>query len=328
MSILLTAGLLAVHVLAFMNGANDVSKTVASLVGSRLTTSKSAVLFGAAFNTLGGLASFVLAFSLASTFSNGIVTGNIDVLFAVSVIGAAIAWIFIATLLKLPVSTTHSITGALAILGLFVFGSANVAWSSMFHKIVLPLLLAPAVSFIITLIVSGALNIVVTQKHKFMDSLHWFSAAAASFARGLQDTPKIVALSTIFMLALGIDINKPFSAVYWSYLCVAVVMGLGGLLWGFGVTKRLAFDITQLHHKDAFASNAVTATLVILGGIFGLPMSTTHVSSMAITGTGAVRGAHLVHWKVLAGIIAAWLITLPASGLCALCIYYGLRLIA
>lgn len=324
MTFLITLGLIAVHVLAFMNGANDVSKTVASLVGSRLTTQRKAILFGAAFNTLGGLASFLIAFTLANTFSNGIVHGDIDLFFAAAVIGGTIAWVFLATLFKLPVSTTHSITGALAILGLFVFGSQSIAWVNLIKKIILPLLLTPIISFIITVIVAGTLNATM-RAHAVMDKFHWISAAAASFARGLQDTPKIVALSTIFMLALGVNLNKPFSPVYWSYLCVSLAMGLGGWLWGSRVTKRLAFDVTPLRHQDAFAANAVTAMLVILGGMFGMPMSTTHVSTMAITGTGVVRDVRLVNWKVLAGIVAAWVITLPASGLCALCIYYGIH---
>ena len=318
---LIILGLIGVHLLAFMNGANDVSKTIASLVGSGLTNPRRAIIFGAAFNTLGGLAALFIAYKLANTFTSGIVQADITLLFAISVIGGAIAWLFIATLFKLPVSTTHSITGSLAILGFIIFGADGVVWPSFVKKVIIPLALTPLIAFVVAIVVGGVL-MMIRGGHRVMDKLHWVSAAAASFARGLQDTPKIVALSTIFMMTIGVNLDKPFSTLYWSYLCVALAMGLGCLLWGMGVTKRLAYDITPMRHKDAFAANAVTSTLVILGAVLGLSMSTTHVSTLAITGTGAVRDVKSVQWKTLLGIIGSWIITLPLSGLCAAAIYY------
>jgi len=317
MGAMIFVGLLAVHILGFMNGANDISKTVATLLGSGLTGRKKAILYGAAWNTIGGLFAYLIAFSLGSVFSKGIVTAELTLLFAASVIGAAAAWVFVSTFFKVPVSTTHSIVGALTFLGWFVFGTSSVAWKTLFYKIALPLIVSPPVALILTAVAVRVLNPI--KEHKWMDKMHWVSSAAASFARGMQDTAKIAALSVIFMMAMGVNLDKPFSMAYWSYICVALVMGLGGLLWGLGVTKRLAFDIIKLHHKDAFAANAITAILVIFGGWLGLPMSTTHVSSLAITGTATKLRS--INWKVLGGIIGAWIITLPLSGLFAVIIY-------
>jgi PiT family inorganic phosphate transporter len=70
----------------------------------------------------------------------------------------------------------------------------------------------------------------------------------------------------------------------------------------------------------------VTAVLVTLGAIYGLPMSTTHVSSGGIFGAGAQRGS--LNRKTLRDILLAWAVTLPAAAALGMAAYVVIKAIA
>ena len=132
------------------------------------------------------------------------------------------------------------------------------------------------------------------------------SAGAVGFARGMNDAPKIVALlvaSRLIGLSLGLAV-------------VATLMALGGLLSARRVAETMSRRITDMNHGQAFTANAVTASLVLAASLWGLPVSTTHVSVGALAGIGAATGH--ARWKTLAAIVGAWVTTLPlAAGLAA-----------
>ena len=136
-----------------------------------------------------------------------------------------------------------------------------------------------------------------------LDSLHYLSAGAVSFARGLNDAPKIAAL---LMAA-------PLIGPGWSLLAVASAMALGGLVSARRVADVMSRRITPMNHGQGFTANLVTSAVVIAASRWGLPVSTTHVSCSALFAIGTVRGQ--AHWNVIAGILAAWGTTLPLAAL-------------
>ena len=139
-----------------------------------------------------------------------------------------------------------------------------------------------------------------------VDALHWLSSALTSLSRGLNDTPKIVALGIAGSALLKIS-GFPF------YAAVAIGMGAGSLMSGFRVTETLARRVTPMSHGEGFAANLATSVLVGLASFAALPVSTTHVSSGAIIGIGLHRGADTVRWRTVADMLLAWLVTLPLS---------------
>jgi PiT family inorganic phosphate transporter len=138
-----------------------------------------------------------------------------------------------------------------------------------------------------------------------LDRLHALTSGAVGFARGLNDTPKIVAL-LIAARALGVPSG---TAV------VAVAMAAGGVLYARRVARTMSFGITGMNHGQGFSANLVTAVLVTVASPMGLPVSTTHVSCGALFGIGLVNRE--ARGKTIAQILAAWLITLPIAALLA-----------
>ena len=136
-----------------------------------------------------------------------------------------------------------------------------------------------------------------------LDSLHFLSAGAVSFARGLNDTPKIVAL-LIAAGAMGLQ---------WNMFLVASVMAIGGKFGARKVARTVSTRITSMNHGQGFTANLVTAILVIFASGWGMPVSTTHVSCGTLFGIGLVNGT--ANGKVISSILGAWFLTLPIASI-------------
>jgi len=140
---------------------------------------------------------------------------------------------------------------------------------------------------------------------QIMDAAHFLSAGTVSFARGLNDTPKIVAL---LLLWKALDIR-------WGFLAVASTMAIGGLLNARRVAETMSKKITPMNHGGGFTANLTTAILVVLASVFGLPVSTTHVSVGSLFGIGLTTGK--ANLPMVSAIVFSWLVTLPCATIAA-----------
>ncbi len=134
-----------------------------------------------------------------------------------------------------------------------------------------------------------------------VDAAHFLSAGTVSFARGLNDTPKIVAL---LLLWKSLDIR-------WGFAAVAGTMAVGGLLNARKVAETMSKKITTMNHGQGFTANLTTAIFVVLASLFGLPVSTTHVSVGSLFGIGLTTGK--ANLGTINAIVLSWLITLPCA---------------
>jgi PiT family inorganic phosphate transporter len=148
---------------------------------------------------------------------------------------------------------------------------------------------------------------------QIMDGAHFLSGGVVSFARGLNDTPKIVAM---LLLLKWMDIR-------WGFFAVAVTMAIGGLLNARKVAETMSHKITSMNHGQGFSANLTTGILVIFASLFGLPVSTTHVSVGALFGMGVVTGQ--ANPRVMLNIVLSWLITLPCAALIGGVVYLILK---
>lgn len=351
-------------VLAYANGANDVSKGIATLVGSGVASYRRAILWGTACSALGALAASVGAGAMMATFGSGLLAADVVPSFpsAIAALAGAALWVLIATLGSLPVSTTHALVGSVVGAASVAYGVGGVSWHVLSGRVLIPLLVSPLAAFILGRFVSRALagassggdaadcvcldarstpavawvgassaalrtmpsldvslaagdaascqRAMPSALRLTSDHLHWLSSGAVSFARGLNDAPKIVGLA--FATAL-------LAPSFWTlgskslFVLVSAGIVLGSLIAGRRVTRVLAEEVTPMNHREGLSTNLVTAVLVAAGAVYGLPMSTTHVSSGGIVGIGAERGS--LDWAKVREIAAAWVVTLPAAAL-------------
>ncbi len=148
-----------------------------------------------------------------------------------------------------------------------------------------------------------------------LDFAHFISAGIVSFARGLNDTPKIVAL-LLAITALGIQSGM---------FAIAFGMAVGGLLNARKVAETVSKKITPLNHGQGFTANIVTGALVVFASRLGLPVSTTHVSVGSIFGIGLIT--RKANAKVVSEILLSWILTLPIAAILSGSIYWSLKYI-
>ena len=348
--------------LAFANGANDNFKGVATLFGSGTSTYRRALVWATSTTALGSVTALFLARGLLTAFSGkGLVPSDVvgDPAFPAAVALAAAVTVFLATRLGLPISTTHSLIGALVGAGLLASPS-GIDGSRLIGTFLLPLSSSPLLAMVLsgtlylplralrrvlgvtretcicvgeqivgvvpgepdaagtltamkamTLAVGNPATCRVRYRGSFLgigaprllDTAHYVSAGAVSFARGVNDTPKIAAL-----LLVG-DVIAPGAAI----VAIGLLIAVGGLTSARRVAETMSHRVTRLNPGQGFSANVVTALLVIGASRLGMPVSTTHVSCGSLFGIGAVTGR--AQWKTIGGILTAWIVTLPLAGL-------------
>jgi PiT family inorganic phosphate transporter len=143
-----------------------------------------------------------------------------------------------------------------------------------------------------------------------MDAAHFLSAGVVSFARGLNDTPKMAGL---LLVVQALDVR-------WGLTLVAVAIAIGGLLNARRVAETMSHKITTMNHGQGFSANLATGILVILASTFGLPVSTTHVSVGALFGIGVVT--HQANPRVVSSILLSWVLTLPCAAALSAAAYW------
>ncbi len=158
-------------------------------------------------------------------------------------------------------------------------------------------------------------QVVGLRAQTLLDALHYFTAGAVSFARGLQDTSKIVGL----LVGASLISADSSGGLVLGVLLVGSMMALGAALSARKVAHTMSREITEMNHGQGFTGNLVTSLLVIVAGNYGLPASTTHCSVGSLFGIGAVTG--YAKWRTIANILAVWLITLPLAAAMAAAVY-------
>jgi len=116
-------------------GANDVANTFGTSVGSKVLTLRNACILASIFETAGAV---LLGAKVSDTVRKGILDvdayQNDTELFMVgnvAALGGSGTWLVVATILKLPVSGTHSIIGAIMGFTLVAKGANGVSWATL-----------------------------------------------------------------------------------------------------------------------------------------------------------------------------------------------------
>lgn len=296
-------------------GANDAANSMGTAVGAKVRSIREAVIIVGVFSLAGAL---LFGHSVIKTIGRGIVPlDQIDphqsTIIALTAMLASGIWLFAATYLKLPVSTTHSIVGAVAGAGLAA-GNVPIYWAQLV-EIVMAWVLTPLGSAVLGYVLYQLLRIFVLKRFNLPDRIWvWpltLSGMYMAFSWGAND----VANATGLMV--GVGLVSPFQAAFLGG--IAIVVGIA--TWGYRVMETVGTRITNLLPAMAFIAEVAAALNVHLYTILGLPVSTTHSVVGAIFGVGLVLGRRAVDVRTVRDIVLAWAATPAAAGVVALVLY-------
>lgn len=302
-------------------GANDAANSLGTAVGSKVINLKQGILLISIFGFLGAFfqGSFVTA-----TIGKGIIPMNIlpkqTALYVALVASfAACAWVVLATFWKMPISTSHSIVGAVAGAGLAI--GAPVKWKilgDIFICWICTPIGAAILGYIFFLFLKNVFYRVVPRKlvKPVISTLIILSGCYVAYSWGAND----VANATGVIVGAGILSSKL------SVLIGGLAIVIGIVTWGYKVIETIGSEITHLLPIMAFSAQLASAINVHVYTVFGIPVSTSHSIVGAIFGVGLVKGIKVLNIRIMREIIFCWLATPFVSGIISYIILRGLGL--
>jgi PiT family inorganic phosphate transporter len=299
----------------FTNGFHDSANAMAGPVATGALKPRTAVILGAILNLVGAC----LSTEVAKTISGGFFD---DSLITVPIILAgllgAIIWNLMTWLFGLPSSSSHALFGGL--IGAVVVGAgiASVHGWVIVSKVLLPAIVAPLVAgFAAAWATKLAYRI--TRKTPSVHSNtgfkygQAFTSSMVALAHGTSDGQKTMGVITLVLIAAGFQASGTGPEL-WVILAAGIAIGLGTYSGGWRIMRTMGKGIVEIETPQGAASGAATSATILASAHFGFGLSTTHVSTGSILGSGVGRGAE-VRWGVARRMAYAWLLTLPGAAL-------------
>jgi PiT family inorganic phosphate transporter len=324
-----TLGLLAVLGLAvafdYINGFHDTANAIATSVSTRALKPSHAIAMSATANFVGALTGT----AVAKTIGAGLVEStDTDMLVVAATLIGAITWNLITWRMGIPSSSSHALIGGL--LGASAAAAGFSSWipEGIINKVLIPLFSSPIIGFAAAFLFMVAIFNIFRRAHpqtlngRFR-RLQVVSAGFMAFSHGSNDAQKTMGIMTLALLTAGVI--DEFVVPLWVILVAATSISLGTAAGGWRIIKTMGTKVVKLDPVHGFASETTAATVILGASYLGVPVSTTHVISSAIMGTGASDRIKAVRWGVARNIGTAWVLTMPAAGLVAALSYYLLH---
>jgi len=325
--------LVVAFVFDFSNGFHDSANSIATVVSTRVLSPTVAVVWAAAFNFTG---LFLFGTAVAKTMGKGLIHVNLvdpQVIFA-ALIGA-IAWNVITWYSGIPSSSSHALMGGYAGAAIAKAGVGALIPGGWLTPILF-IFLSPLIGFVFGLILMVAVGWTFRRTHpQRVDTLfrafQLLSAAAFSLSHGTNDSQKTMGIVVgLLYSAQAVFANHPWQFLHvttmdripfwveaWAYGAIA----LGTLFGGWRIVKTMGQRITKLRPYGGFCAETGGASAIFLASAFGIPVSTTHTITGAISGVGATQRISSVRWGVAGSIVWAWILTIPAAAVIAAIAY-------
>ncbi len=302
-------------------GANDAANSLGTAVGSRVVTLKQAIILICIFGFLGA---FLQGSYVVKTIGKGIVPmaelpKNAALYLAMVASFAACAWVVLATYWKMPISTSHSIVGAVAGAGLAIH--APVKWKALadvFICWVFTPIGAAVLGYIFYRIFKNIIYRIIPRKYLKITFtiLIILSGCYVAYSWGANDVAN----------AVGVIAGAGILPVHMSVALGGLAIVLGIVTWGYKVIETIGSEITHLLPIMAFSAQLASAINVHIYTVFGIPVSTSHSIVGAILGVGLVRGMHVLNLRIMREIIVCWLATPFISGIISFLMLKGITL--
>ncbi len=313
----------------FTNGMHDAANSISTIVSTRVLSPRLAVIWAAFFNFIAFL---VFGTAVAASIGKGMIDLNTvtpTVIFA-GLIGA-IAWNMITWYLGLPSSSSHALIGGYAGAAIAKGGFAVIITGGWYRTLIF-IALAPLIGLVLGFLLRVAVAWIVHWSKQEPGTVdRWsritqlFSAAAYSLGHGGNDAQKTMGITTSLLFAGGLI--SDFTIPLWVILTAHGAIALGTLSGGWRIVKTMGQRITKLRPVDGSCAETASAASIFLATFLGVPVSTTHVITGAISGVGSVNRLSAVRWNVTTRIVWAWIFTIPAAALIAGLFYFLSRIV-
>jgi inorganic phosphate transporter, PiT family len=302
----------------YTNGFHDTANSIATSVSTRALSPRIAVLMSALFNLVGAF----LNTRVADTIG-GLVSSQIALVAILSGLVGAITWNLLTWSWGLPSSSSHALIGGIIGAALVSIGPSAVKWQTVetaFGALVSSPILGLAIGFGIMLAMLWTFRrFAPAPLNKTFRWLQILSASFMSFSHGGNDAQKTMGVITLALVTYGA--LPKFAVPVWVIGVSAMAMALGTYSGGWRIIRTMGTRIIKLDPIHGFAAEITASSLITAATHIGLPVSTTHVISGALMGVGSTRRLSAVRWGVATNIVAAWLITIPASATVAAVVY-------
>src|SRR5512133_4156078 len=311
----------------FTNGFHDTANAMATSVATGALKPKAAVALSAILNLVGAF----LSIQVALTVSNKIISiqgpngapvpGLMGVPMLVIILAGlvgAIIWNLLTWLLGLPSSSSHALFGGL--IGAVVVGAgfASVNGWVIVSKVLLPAIVAPLVAGIGAALATRLAYRITRRTPSVHTNTGFkygqaFTASMVALAHGTSDGQKTMGVITLVLIAANLQASGTGPQL-WVIIAAGIAIGLGTYSGGWRIMRTMGKGIVEIETPQGAASGAATSATILASAHLGFGLSTTHVSTGSILGSGVGRGAE-VRWSVARRMVFAWLLTLPGAAL-------------
>lgn len=319
-----------------MNGFHDGCNAVSTVIYTGALRPRVAIGLSALFNFVGPL---IMGVAVAETIGEVIKAADATPHLVIAALSGALLWDVVTWIWALPVSSSHALVGGLLGAGLAALGPDGINWEKV-ALVFASLITSPFLGIVTGFLFMSASRLLfkrirldLNKADAFYRHMQVLSSSWVSFSHGSNDATKVMGIIVISLAAShGLEVKEYVNQngfPLWVILAAASAMAVGTYLSvrSFRLVRTLGEKITQLHPVNGFSAEAGGALIIQVASFLGLPVSTTHVVTSSVTGTGLASGLGAVSWKVFRAIMLAWVVTLPFCAAAAALIYLALNLV-
>ncbi|MBA2764661.1 MAG: inorganic phosphate transporter [Thermoleophilaceae bacterium] len=299
----------------FTNGFHDTANAVATSISTRALPPRTAVTIAAILNFAGAFISLAVAATVASGIVNALFITT-TIVFA-GLVGA-IAWNLVTWYFGLPSSSSHALIGGVVGAAFAAAGPDAILFGGILDKVIIPALVAPVLAFVVAgMGILVAYRIVARQRpgpvNRGFRVGQIASGSLLALSHGTNDAQKTMGIITLALIANGNLPEEGFQVPTWVVVSAATAIAAGTYVGGWRIIKTMGSRIIKMDPAQGFAAQSSGAAVILAATHFGFPLSTTHVISGAVMGSGAAKRLSAVRWGVAGNIVVAWVLTLPAA---------------
>jgi inorganic phosphate transporter, PiT family len=313
----------------FTNGFHDTANVVATSISTRAMAPRLAVGYAAVLNFVGAFISLQVAATVASDVVD---PEAITLLVVFGGLVGAIAWNLITWYFGLPSSSSHALIGGIVGAMLVAKGPGAIFFEDgIIGKVMLPAVVAPILAFLVAGISILTLYSIVGRLRPAPVTSGFrggqvISGGLLALAHGTNDAQKTMGVIALALVAYGSLPASDPSPPTWVVVSAAAAIALGTYAGGWRIIRTMGSRIHKMDSAQGFAAQGAGSAVILASSQYGFPLSTTHTISGAVIGAGAAKRLSAVRWGVAGNIVAAWIVTLPASALIGALTYAVTRL--